>query len=543
MTFTNILSLAAGLGFFLFGMKYMGDGLELAAGARMKRLLEVLTRNPVMGVIVGTVVTAVIQSSSATTVMVMGFINAGLMTLNQAVGVIIGSNIGTTVTSIIIALDVSAIAPVCIFIGAMMLVFANKQQIKYVGQIILGFGILFQGLHTMSEAMSFLREYQPFINFIQSADNPFLGVLIGTILCAILQSSSASVGVLQALAMQGLMPVGFGLYLVCGVNIGSASPPLLSAINAKTNAKRAAFIYFVYNIFGAILFVPIGMLTPFASLVEAHVAAPAAQIATVHIIFKLVTALVLLPFTSAIVDLSMKVVPDRVHSTDLRFFYLDPKIVTTPAALIVQLNSEIRRMAETAKETLELAGNGFIEVDLKDKERILHNVEVVDWLSENLTEFFIRVHAMELQGIDSERTSKIFYVVNDIKRISDHAKNLLDKTEVAVDKEIQFSDDGKVDLRLILKHDLVLFDKAIEAFEKRSLPEDEESELRDIEEAIDTLTTIAQEAHVQRLREGRCGVRTGTLYIQSLTDFERCGDHAINIALEANPDKNVIRSI
>ena len=221
----------------------------------------------------------------------------------------------------------------------------------------------------------------------------------------------------------------------------------------------------------------------------------------------------------------------------------NPIPVTTPAAITEQLTSEMKRMAECAKETLELAGNGFIEVTLENKERILHNVEVVNWLSENLTEFFIRIHAMELQGIDSERTAKIFYVVNDIKRISDHAENLLEKTEIAVDKGIEFSEDGKLDLRLILKHDLVLFEKAIEIFENRSLSEEEENELRDIEDAINTLTTIAQEAHVQRLREGRCGVRTGTIYIQSLTDFERCGDHAFNIALEANLDETVLKAI
>ncbi|MCQ4794402.1 Na/Pi cotransporter family protein [Anaerofustis stercorihominis] len=543
MTFTNILTLCGGLGFFLFGMKYMGDGLELAAGARMKKLLEALTRNPVMGFLVGLVVTAVIQSSSATTVMVMGFINAGMMTLNQAVGIIIGANVGTTVTSIIIALDISAIAPICIFIGAMLLLFAKKQNKKHIGQIILGFGILFQGLSTMSGAMVSLRTYQPFIDFISSANSPIIGVLVGTILCAILQSSSAAVGVLQALALQGLMPANFAIYLVCGVNIGSAAPPLLSAINAKTNAKRASFIYLIYNLFGAILFVPIGMFTPFADFVVGTFAAPVAQVAMIHIIFKLVTAVVLLPFTNTIVNLSYKIIPDREHSSNLRFYYLDPQIVTNSASLLVQIISEIKRMADISKDSLFIAGNDFIYSKSTDREHIKENEELVNWLSEHLTEFFIKINSMELQGKDSEHLSRIFYVINDIKRINDHAVNLMEKSEEAVKKEVRFSDNARKELKALLDNDLELLDKAVESFTNQEISEDEQVELYSIEEEIDKLTLKAQENHVLRLREGRCGVSTGMLYIQSLTDFERVGDHAYNIACAARQDSEVLRTI
>lgn len=239
MGINSIIALLGGLGAFLFGMKYMGEGLELAAGPKMKELLEKLTRNRIMGFLLGALVTVVIQSSSATTVMVMGFINAEIMDLAQATGVIFGANIGTTITSILIALDVSGIAPICICIGAVMLLYAKKKRNRYIGQVVLGFGILFQGLHTMSQAMSPLKDSPGFQEFILNAKNPLLGFVVGVILCAVIQSSSAAVGVLQALAMQGLMPLYFAAFVVCGINVGSSTPPLLSALNAKNNAKRA----------------------------------------------------------------------------------------------------------------------------------------------------------------------------------------------------------------------------------------------------------------------------------------------------------------
>ena len=255
MGLNNILSLCGGLGLFLFGMNFMSQGLELAAGPKLNNLLEKLTRNPVMGFLLGVFVTACVQSSSATTVMCMGFLNAGIMDLIQAAGVILGANVGTTMTSILIALDISWLAPVCIFVGALMQMFCKKNLQKYIGQVILGFGILFQGLHTMSSSMSGLKDIPEFQQFIASATNPILGVMVGILLCAVIQSSSAAVGVLQALAMQGLMPMYFAAFLICGINVGSSVTPFLSAIGAKNNTKRAAIIYCTYNVIGAILFV------------------------------------------------------------------------------------------------------------------------------------------------------------------------------------------------------------------------------------------------------------------------------------------------
>ena len=316
VTVTNIIELLGGLGAFLFGMKYMGDGLELAAGSKMKDLLEKLTRNRILGFLLGVFVTVVIQSSSATTVMVMGFINAGIMDLAQATGVIFGANIGTTITSVLIALDVSGIAPFCICVGAFMMLYSKKAKVKHVGQVILGFGLLFQGLHTMSGAMKPLGQVAWFQNFIANAKSPILGLLVGALICAVIQSSSAAVGILQALALQGLMPLHFASYLICGINIGSAMPTILASMSARNNAKRAAMIYLIYNVVGGILMTLVTMLLPYTQFIERLIPDPMFQVSMVHILFKVVSAAILLPCTNLVVKLTYRIIPkQRVFQT------------------------------------------------------------------------------------------------------------------------------------------------------------------------------------------------------------------------------------
>ena len=288
MGISNIINLIGGLGLFLFGMRHMSDGLNQVAGNKMKVLLEKLTRNRFKGFLLGVLVTAVIQSSSATTVMLMGFLNAEIMDLFQATGVIIGANIGTTITAVLIAIDVSVIAPFCIFLGAAVALFSKKQSQKYIGQIILGFGILFFGLKYMSgdSAMGVLKSSEAFQHFITTANNPILGLLIGIAICSVLQSSSAAIGVLQVLALQGVMPMNFAIYLIIGINVGSATPLFLSAIGAKTNAKRAAVIYFIFDFVGMLIFTPVAMFTPFAKWITTLSDNGSVQVAAAHIIFK-----------------------------------------------------------------------------------------------------------------------------------------------------------------------------------------------------------------------------------------------------------------
>ena len=544
MSWLNIFTLIGGLGAFLFGMKYMGDGLEAAAGPKMNNLLEKLTRNPLLGFLVGTVVTAVIQSSSATTVMVMGFLNAGIMDLAQATGVIIGANIGTTMTSILIALDVSAISPVCIFLGAAMLLYSKRAKKKHIGQIILGFGILFQGLHTMSGAMSVLKEMESFQNFITTANNPIVGVLVGTAMCAIIQSSSAGVGVLQALALQGLMPIHFASYLICGINIGSAVPPFLAAINAKNNAKRASFIYFFYNIFGALLFVPITMFTPYTEwLNRLFPGNEVVQVAACHIIFKIVTAVVLLPFTNAIVRLSYRFIPKQKHEGERRFLYIDQNLNTSPGVMILQLQKEVKRMAELVRENFVLAAEGLLADNLDAAPRVRDQEELINYLNHAITDYMVKVNALELPDEASEYIGRLFHVINDLERVGDHALNLVQRTESCVEKGLLYSEPARKEITDIYESSLLLFDCAMGAFLNGELSDDDELRLHDLEENIDRLTLESQDNHIIRLRAKECHTEPGIIFVKVLHDLERVGDHSYNIAWAAKQHANLLREV
>lgn len=538
MSFGNVIALLGGLGAFLFGMKYMGDGLEAAAGPKLNVLMEKLTRNPILGFLVGLAVTAVIQSSSATTVMVMGFLNASVIDLAQATGIIIGANIGTTITSVLIALDISFIAPFCIFVGALLWLYAKSQRKKYIGQIVLGFGVLFWGLSTMSGSMEALRTLPAFQKFISSSTNPFVGVIIGIILCAILQSSSASVGVIQALAMQKLMPIGFAAFVICGINIGSAVPPFLSAISARNNAKRAAVIYFAYNVFGAILFIPFTLLTPFTSWIEDWFAAPMAQVSAYHIIFKVVTALVLLPFTNAIVKLSYAVVPKQAHEETHRLMYIDRNLAGTPSVAQRQLDKEVERMALLVRDNFILATKAFVNGTLADSKQIEEQEDVVNYLKRAITDYMMEAFAHEMDKTASGHIGQMFHVVADLERMGDHAYNLLQRTEQMLEKSLVCSEGAKEELTVISDNCLVLMDQAIDMFLRGKYPLLKDPQPLDIEDKIDVLAKQAQDNHVQRLVRGECTTQTGVIYTKALHDFERVGDHSFNIAWSARKNKD-----
>lgn len=544
MNITNILMLLGGLGMFLFGMRYMGDGLELAAGAKMKKLLEALTKNRFLAVLVGMVVTAVIQSSCATTVMVVGFVNAGLMGLAQAAGIIMGAQVGTTITSVLIALDISAIAPVCIFIGVIMLLFSKKATPKHIGQIIIGFGILFQGIHSMSSAMAPLKDYEPFINFISNESNPLVGFLIGIVMCAVLQSSSAAIGVLQALAMQGLMPIPFAVFMIYGINIGSAIPPLISAFNAKTNAKRAAMIYMLFNIIGAVIFIPISLFTPYTSkFIPMLTQNPVVQISIAHIVFKLGTCIILFPFIGKLVDLSCKIVHERQHETELRFLYIDKNMMNLQSVTVLQIAKEVGRMAHLARENFVKAAKGFIDNDDSVVKDIEKREELINFLNHSITDYMIQVNALELEGSSSEFIGRLFHVVNDIERIGDHAVNLCDRIVQLKNFSDGFSDIAKEELKTIYEKDIQLFDSSLKAFENQELPDDLAEEIHQLEDSVDDLTARAQDNHIRRLQEKKCHTQEGLIFVKALNDFERIGDHSYNIAWSARKEKELIREI
>lgn len=548
MGISNIISLLGGLGLFLFGMKYMSDGLNQVAGKKMKNLLEKLTRNRFKGFLLGVLVTAVIQSSSATTVMLMGFLNAGIMDLAQATGVIIGANIGTTITAVLIAIDVSAIAPFCIFIGTVMALFSKKQTQKFVGQIILGFGVLFFGLKYMSgpEAMGVLKTSAAFQAFITKANNPFLGLLIGFIMCSVLQSSSASIGVLQALAMTSasLMPMKFAIYLIIGINVGSAMPLFLSAIGAKTNAKRAAVIYFIFDFVGMLIFTPIALIFPqYAEWITSLSDNGSVQVAIAHIIFKVVTAFVLLPFIKWIVKLSEIIIKPKEHDTKLRFEFIDKKISNNPVSTALQIGSEVERMARLVRYNFVIACEGFLVMDDSKKRELSENEELINWLNHSISDFMITVTSKEITGDVSEYIGKLFHVITDLERIGDHAENIMKRISMAKEENLGFTDAGIAEFKEIYEVDLELLDRALGAFTNKHLTDTEEHQLHYLEDTIDYLTLQAQDNHVQRLRDKKCHTASGVIFTKALQDLERVGDHSYNIAWAARIDKNLIRQI
>ena len=530
MGINSIIALLGGLGAFLFGMKYMGEGLELAAGPKMKELLEKLTRNRIMGFLLGALVTIVIQSSSATTVMVMGFINAEIMDLAQATGVIFGANIGTTITSILIALDVSGIAPICICIGAVMLLYAKKKRNRYIGQVVLGFGILFQGLHTMSQAMSPLKDSPGFQEFILNAKNPLLGFVVGVILCAVIQSSSAAVGVLQALAMQGLMPLYFAAFVVCGINVGSSTPPLLSALNAQNNAKRAACIYLIFNIVGAILFIPLTILFPITQMIERVIPDPVFQIAVYHIIFKVVTGVILLPLVNIVVKWTYRIIPKQAHESAFRFEYIDPNMVGSPAVLSLQVGREVERMCDMVRKNVSDAAEGLIQNDIMSANVIREREQVIDYLASEITDYLTKVNALQLPQSVSNYMGCVFHVINDLEQIGDHAIKILVQTEKCVEMGQAYSQAAQDELRQIYQMDMDLLDKTMKLFRGQRPTPESWLDMKLQERTIMKLAVKAQSNHMERLQEKTCTFEQGLTFIESLNSLMRIVNHVMNIA-------------
>ena len=530
MSFTNIISLLGGLGAFLFGMKYMGDGLEMAAGSKMKDLLEKLTRNRILGFLLGVFVTVVIQSSSATTVMVMGFINAGIMDLAQATGVIFGANIGTTITSVLIALDVSGIAPFCIFIGAFLMLYSKKKQTKHIGQVILGFGLLFQGLHTMSGAMKPLKDVIWFQEFIMNAKSPLLGLLVGAALCAVIQSSSAAVGILQALAMQGLMPLYFASFLVCGINIGSAMPTILASMNARNNAKRASMIYLINNLVGAVIMTVVTLALPYTQFIEGLIPDPMFQVSLVHIIFKVVSAAVLLPLTNQVVKLTYLMVPKQKHEDACRLEFIDVNLVGSPSVTLLQIRNEVERMAGLVRTNLQLSMQALLSGKVADAKQIEDNEAVIDYLTDAISDFLVKLNVREMSDRDAQYVNRVFQTLSDLERIGDYAEQLLHLTERQEEKQVSYSAAAMQELTVINDNAIQLFDKAVAAFYRQNISLDELKRMAKTQRNIRKLTSQSQLNHMERLRSGECGVEAGILFGEILNSLSRVGGHAINIA-------------
>lgn len=538
MTVTNIIELLGGLGAFLFGMKYMGDGLELAAGSKMKDLLEKLTRNRILGFLLGVFVTVVIQSSSATTVMVMGFINAGIMDLAQATGVIFGANIGTTITSVLIALDVSGIAPFCICVGAFMMLYSKKAKVKHIGQVILGFGLLFQGLHTMSGAMKPLGQVAWFQNFIANAKSPILGLLVGALICAVIQSSSAAVGILQALALQGLMPLHFASYLICGINIGSAMPTILASMSARNNAKRAAMIYLIYNVVGGILMTLVTMLLPYTQFIEGLIPDPMFQVSMVHILFKVVSAAVLLPCTNLVVKLTYKIIPKQRHEDAARLEYIDVNLVGNPSVSLLQIRSEVDRMSALVFENVDLAMDGILSNEVRSAKEITENEAVIDYLTDAISDYLVKFNVQELSPQEAMYVNRVFQTLSDMERIGDYAEHLLHVNERCAEKKLTYSDLARSELQELYGNVKELYFCATARFHSQDIGIGELTRLARLERENRKKAKQAQQNHMDRLRAGECSVEAGIMFGEVLNSLSRIGGHSINIAEASTSQQN-----
>ncbi len=531
MTITHLLSFCAGIGLFLYGITAMGQGLEYAAGSKLKKILGTLTKNKFLAVLMGTLVTAIIQSSSATTVMVVGFVNAGLMNLAQAVGVIMGANIGTTVTSVLIAMDLTMIAPIALFAGVFVMLFVKKDFIKNIAQTVAGFGMLFWGMDTMSVAMEPLRDSEVFIHFMTNYSNPIIGVLIGLGITAIIQSSSASIGILQALALQGLLPIEFALFILFGQNIGTCVTALLSCVGAKTNSKRTAVIHLLFNVIGSALFLLITMFTPYTSLLQRISDNVSVQISAAHIIFNVVSTVVMFPFANWIIKLACLIVKDKeAEDTKLEFKFYDEHLLSTPPVAVEQIGKEVVRMAYLARDNFDRSANALLNNDASKVEKIKSVEEVINFLNHSITRQLVKINALELNYNDAKYIGRLFHVVNDIERIGDHAVNLSEAMVVRNAEKLQISEEAVGELETMRKCVVELLDASISTFEKQEITVEEAKNIESLETVSDNLKIKYQDAHLRRLNEEHCETRAGMMFVNTLIDFERVGDHAKNIA-------------
>ena len=538
MSVANILSMAGGLGLFLFGNRTMGDGLENAAGAKLKRMLEVLTGNRFLAVLVGFVVTAIIQSSTATTVMVVGFVNAGMMSLAQAVGVIMGANIGTTVTSLLIALNFSSVAAASVLVGVILMLASKKTVVKNLGAIFTGFGLLFLGIDMMSDSMAPLRDSAGFMNFIvtvsESPLRPLFGIILGIVMTAVLQSSSASVGVLQTLAMQGLVPLKFSVFVLFGQNIGTCLTALFSTVGAKKNSKRAAVIHLLFNLIGTGIFILIALLTPYVEWIEKLSPDPMAQIAISHIVFNIVSTVVMFPFAKVLVKLSCLLVPGKDDSeSEMHCKFIDDRLLNTPPFAVMQVSKEVARMAKLARDNFETSAHALINRSDKDLDKVMENEEIINYLNHHITSYLVKLNALDITDSDSDYIARVFHAINDIERVGDHAINLAEAAQHNIGEGLKFSDPAREELNQLCGSVVTLLERSMAAFDNQSLSDNEAKELSDLEEHIDDLTLECQDSHIFRLNRKECNTEAGMLYLNTITDFERVGDHAINIAFLA----------
>lgn len=527
-----VIGLMGGLGLFLYGMNLMGDGLQKSAGAKLKKIIELLTSNVIMGVLVGMLVTMVIQSSSATTVMVVGFVNAGIMSLTQAIGVIMGANIGTTVTAQLVSLDVDFLAPISLGIGIVIYMFAKKSKTRHIAEILLGFGILFTGMEFMKDAVSPLKEYEGFTNMLLSfGSNPILGVLMGFAITAIVQSSSASMGMLIALASEGLIPITAALPILYGENIGTCVTSLISSIGATKNARRAAVMHLTFNLIGSLIFMFIlsGPIVKLVTYIDPD--NTARQIANAHTLFNIINVLILLPFNKLIVKLAIKLVPETEgeEEDDNKIIkYIDDRMIETPSIALTNTLKETIRMGEKAKECFNYSMEGILENSEKKVEKAFKKERHVNELQKSILSYLLKLSKSSLNDNAIETVDALFSVVNDIERIGDHSENIAELAKIAIDSKLKFSQDATKELTEMYEKVLSTYSYAIDAMEKSDV--ELAYKIIRMEERVNLMEKSYRANHMQRLNNSTCNFETGIIYLDIITNLERISDHSLNIA-------------
>ncbi|MCC0782331.1 Na/Pi cotransporter family protein [Clostridioides sp. ES-S-0108-01] len=525
-----VISLIGGLGLFLYGMSLMGEGLQKSAGNKLKKIIELLTSNVVMGVLVGTVVTGIIQSSSATTVMVVGFVNAGIMNLSQAIGVIMGANIGTTVTAQLVSFNLEGIAPIALGVGIVLYLFTSNQKTKHLSEILIGFGILFTGMEFMKDAVAPLAEYKAFTDaLLYFSKNPILGILAGFAITGIVQSSSASMGMLIALASQGILPLSSALPILYGDNIGTCVTSLISSVGASRNARRAAVMHLSFNIIGTIIFMLV-LNKPISAIVTHFDPTDTArQIANAHTLFNLTNVIILLPFSKYIVKLANKLIPIKETESEIvnNTKYLDERMFSTPSIALGNTVQEVVRMGHKATNSLEYSIAGFLNKSNEDINKAFESEKVVNKLQKDILNYLLKLSKEPLRDDERFRTDLLFNTVNDIERVSDHAENIAELAMSVKEMNISFSDSAIKEIYEIYNKTITNFKDALIVLDVKDF--ELANKVLEVENEVNYLEKTFRNSHMIRLNNGNCTIDAGVLYLDLLTNLERISDHSTNI--------------
>lgn len=546
MDVTTLLNMAGGLGLFLFGMRLMSEGIEKAAGAKLRGILEMFTKNRVIGMIVGVIFTAIIQSSSACTVLVVTFVNSGLMSLYQAAGIIFGANIGTTVTSQLVSFNLSQYAPLFLLIGVILIMFCKNTTVQKWAEVLAGFGVLFLGLESMKNAMSVMREAESVRNILGSLSSPLLAILVGTVLTAIIQSSSVTVSIILLMASQGLLGLSICLYIILGCNIGACASAMLAGFTGKKDAMRAALIHLLFNIIGTIIMYVILRIAmePVCNLLYTISGGSAISqlgrcVANAHTMFKVFQVIILLPFSNIIVKLTYLLCPGEDRNVGYRdnfqLQYIGEKNMFSPATAVVEVSKELERMASLASENLNRAMNALITLDQEDIDEAYQVEKNIDFLNHAITDYLVKINQTGLPVEDTKNIGNLFHVANDVERIGDHAENIVDCATQRKETGVSISLEARKELGEILEMVNTILQYSMEMFTTQR--DTRLDEILRLEDAIDRKERELQNAHVERLTRNECTPEAGMIFSDVVSGLERVADHATNIAFSVLDDE------